>query len=470
MRSFYPNFKIAGTLFLSLFLFKNASSQIWQTIGTEGFSISEARHADIAVDNNNTPFVAFCDSIYGYKATVMKFDGTNWVTVGSPGFSSGPASHFDLMSLAFDSNNTPYISYEDSSLTAKAVVRKFDGINWVSVGIEGFSTSMCSSVSIAIDSSDTPYVAYKDYAAGGKAMVMKFDGSNWISVGGGPVSSSSIDHTWLRFDSNNNPVISYVDPGAATSANVKRFDGLSWNFIGSPDFVGQDVWYPFLAIDYNDTPYVIYNYVPSFGPYLTGGIMKFDGMSWVTAGASSFPDFIGSAPKMIFDSQNNPYVIYTDSTNSYRATVITFDGTSWVTVGNAGFSDNGIYLPGITIDSNDVLYVSYEDLTFAGKLTVKSFNISTDISSVNDIDNIINIYPNPSSGVLNFELKVNDPETFKNGYMQVIDNSGRIISEQHLYLQQNRTSVNIQNAANGIYILKIITDKSFFYKKIVIQH
>ena len=461
------NLIIAIAFALSFFQWQSIYCQVWQTVGVEGFSIAEARHADICIDNYNVPYVAFCDSLYGYKATVMKFDGSNWVNVGSPGFSNGPASHFDFMSLAFDSNNIPYISYEDSSLTTKAVVRKFDGSNWIPVGIEGFSTSMCSTVSIAIDSSDTPYVVYKDYAAGGKAMVMKFDGVNWISVGGGPVTSSSIDHTWIRFDSNNNPLISYTDAGAGTNANVKFFDGVSWNSVGTPDFAGQNVWYPYLAIDHNDTPYVIFNYFPTMGPgpYITGGVMKFDGTSWITVGASSFPDFTGSAPKITFDRHNNPYVIYVDSVNSFKATVITFDGTNWISVGNVGFSDGGIGFPGIAIDSNDLLYVSYGDYSLGAKLSVKSFSVATMISSYTDKNDGITIYPNPSNEMLNIKCDDIHETTF----MQIIDNSGRIIYETEL--TQIQTAVSVGNLANGLYILKVFTNNKFnSYKKLVIQH
>jgi hypothetical protein len=52
---------------------------------------------------------------------------------------------------------------------------KFDGVNWVYVGLPGFSEGMAEYSRIAFSQSGQPYVAYQDFGNSGKATVMKYD-------------------------------------------------------------------------------------------------------------------------------------------------------------------------------------------------------------------------------------------------------------------------------------------------------
>lgn len=60
----------------------------------------------------------------------MKFDGTNWVYVGIPGFS--PTSSASDTTIALDGNNMPYIAYHD--ISGNVVVMKYTGASWDTVG------------------------------------------------------------------------------------------------------------------------------------------------------------------------------------------------------------------------------------------------------------------------------------------------------------------------------------------------
>jgi hypothetical protein len=86
---------------------------------------------------NNIPYVAYEDLAFSdRKVTVMKFNsGTNaWEAVGSPGFSSGGI--YDRTSLSIY-NGTPYVAYTDGANGFKATVMKFNGTDWVPVGALG---------------------------------------------------------------------------------------------------------------------------------------------------------------------------------------------------------------------------------------------------------------------------------------------------------------------------------------------
>jgi hypothetical protein len=102
----------------------------------------------------------------------MKFDGSNWVNVGIVGFSAG---RVECTNLAFSPSNEPFVGYRDDVNAGKATVMKFNGNNWVNVGNTGFSAGQEYWTSLAFSSSGQPYVAYKDSANYWKATIMKYD-------------------------------------------------------------------------------------------------------------------------------------------------------------------------------------------------------------------------------------------------------------------------------------------------------
>ncbi len=72
----------------------------------------------------------------------------------------------------------------------------------------------------------------------------------------------------------------------------------------------------------------------------------------------------------------------------------------------AGFSAEEVYHVSLAIDSNNVPYVAYEDAYNSYKVTVMKFVDGTNgINDFNELNNTIELYPNPTSSILNVELK-----------------------------------------------------------------
>ena len=136
-----------------------------------------------AVGNKAPFYVAYKDAVNGGGVSVQQFVYNNtselydFTYVGAKGFNGSDAN---FISLAVDTNGTPYVAYESSNQLL--AVQKYDGTNWVSVGNNNITTGITTWVSLSMDiKTNTPYVAYQE---GAYIKVKKFDGTNWVMVGG----------------------------------------------------------------------------------------------------------------------------------------------------------------------------------------------------------------------------------------------------------------------------------------------
>lgn len=253
----------------------------WSALGGLGISAGAASTTDIAVDSSGTPYLVYSDAANGNKATVLRHNGSAWVAVGSAGFTPGGTS---ATSIAINNSGQPFVSFSDSAQGAKAAVMKYNGSAWVYVGgafshprllvsdtITYPTNAPVMDTWIEIDGSGIPYVAYRTTSFA--LFVRKFDGVNWVSLRPGPdydviSSSPTTNYSFAVSDSG----VAYL----ASSGNVSSggtdidacrvfvFNGYDWMSVGSQVF-GQEFGYtslaslaiyPELAIGSNGTPYL----------------------------------------------------------------------------------------------------------------------------------------------------------------------------------------------------------------------
>ena len=344
----------------------------WVNVGTPGFSQGPAYDTSLVLDSSNTPYIAYSDwTTPGFsKVIVKKFNGTSWVNVGTEVASTtGSAS----VSLTLDSNNVPYVAYQDSLKDGqKVTVKKFNGTSWVNVGTPEFSQNMAFSIKLALDSNNIPYVAYSDDSnQKEKVIVKKFNGTSWVNVGTEVVSTGGSYTISFILDSNNIPYVAYYNYD--NKITVKKFNGTSWVNVGVTGFLttynGLSNTVS-LALDSNNVPYLAY------ADYLNGNketVKKFNGTSWVNVGISGFSANTIEDSSLSFDSNNSPYVAYQDFVNGQKTTVMKFNSTSWVNVGLPIFTVGKANYISLVLDSSNVPYVAYQDGANSLKATVMKF-------------------------------------------------------------------------------------------------
>lgn len=77
----------------------------------------------------------------------------------------------------------------------------------------------------------------------------------------------------------------------------------------------------------------------------------------------------------VHPKSGEPYVAFSDSKNSDKASVLRFNGSAWVKVGKVGFSAGSIRHPSLAFHpKSGELYITYQDMENGGTATVMHFN------------------------------------------------------------------------------------------------
>lgn len=336
----------------------------WSLVGSAGLSSSVANYTAMAVDNSNTPYIAYSDNSQSNKLTVQKYNGTNWVTVGGAGISSGSAEY---ISIAIDGSNNIYVGFRDASQSGKVTVVKYNGTSWSTIG-NGISDGSAYYVSVDVNTSGTVYVAYQDQTAGSKGSVKRYNGSSWSYVGSKGFTTGQTDYLDMDVDGSGNLYIAYRDNNIGWKARVMKYNGSSWSTLGSAGFSSGGISEIAIAVDGNNKPYVIYK---DWSQSNKATVQSYSGSSWGVVGSAGFSaNGIGS-PDIAVDGNNTPYVAYRDDGNTQKATVMSYNGSSWSAVTTAGFSSNTVDYTSIAIDpGNNTIYVGFKDNAVSQKASV----------------------------------------------------------------------------------------------------
>ncbi|MFC4305212.1 InlB B-repeat-containing protein [Cohnella boryungensis] len=344
----------------------------------------------LAVDSQGTLYSASIET-GSYNLTVRKLEAGVWEQIGD-------ANDFPELrgfnSLILDSQGTPYIVYQKnvgSSVNA-TVVKKYNGAIWEELG----NTEIYSSwVSIAFDSDDAPYIAYMGWRQMAAAGVKKYDGSNWVNLSGGEeVFNKAYYYNApnLMIDENNIPYVLYqYYDGIMSNANLRtvlvKYQNGAWQTVSTINFNTSNLDKPGYTFRFADDPsnklYMIdYENRSIFGQTTTNlTVSQYNGSGWQTVGIPNFAllstqTVADQKVSINFDSYGTPYVSYLDAAEGVKLTVRKYDGQDWVVVGDAGFSAGGADKLHHVIDKDGNIYVIYADQTNGNNVTVMKHNPS----------------------------------------------------------------------------------------------
>jgi len=413
---------------------------IWEDIGTPGFttissySWSSALHQAIAIDNNNTPYLAtlrnnqtvtvwkFANGtwdvvgngdfisclVYGnidlaidpfgvphllsttptdnpsdpfsaYGGVVMKYDAlqTEWDTLGDFGFALGSCGNG---SIEFDNSGVPYIAYRDGGNGNATTVRKLVGNTWMIVGeVEASGSSSAAGLALAFAPDNMPWVVIEDDSNADKVSVKKYDGSNWIYVGQQGFSQNAIVSADLGFDNAGTPFVIFNKQGPGNDVEIRRLaaGGTSWQTVGnSPSIGASNNINVSMLFKSNGTPVVGFD---DTGIWVKASVMQWNELSseWERLGTKGYSAGDADRASIAVDELDHVYTVYRDEINDDRISMMKHDGSSWEYVGQPGFSADTVEYPSMAIGLNNAPYVAYQDEGNGNKAVVQRYNGNT---------------------------------------------------------------------------------------------
>jgi hypothetical protein len=332
------------------------------------------RHSNVAIDSQGTPYVAALT--WSKDVLVKKYveEEDEWQTVGDPTALDKSWGQVDI-TLAIDSQDTLYVAYINSSM--KTIVKRYIGGTWETVGS---IQEMGDNVSIAFDEDDTPYLSYIDVMQSTKYVhVARLKDGNWEKIQNG-IAAGGASNSVIALDQSNTPYLfyTYYNVGNPVKAAVVKYEGENHtpNSLSTPPVPGGYYGASF-KLDPNGVPYMVYTSDNKVS------VARYTGSAWEPVGTAGFPVVTNGGmliASIAFDSQGTPYIAYLDSALGNRVTVMKYENMSWRVVEYAGLSAANKYITWVqlAIDSTDNIYVNFivntSNITTDGKVTVMKYD------------------------------------------------------------------------------------------------
>lgn len=394
-----PNFYDVGNITVVRF-----DGTDWNYVGNRMFSKDNVTINDGIQDyglnfsfdlTDNEPFVSFrrVRNSGTDGASIMYFDGSSWTLAGDVvvpdsednfGYSSAPFYAMDVNPVL---GNVALVYPEPSN--GKCSVLEWDGSDWGSLDVPGFTDYPSTYNDIGFDTAGVPYILH-DGTMSGNLGVMRFDGGNWVDVGGDVSSSpaNSRDNCLRLHPLTNEPYVAYINLNGSNGATigVKRYDGTNWVLVGAnqeaeikANFPGNDAFtlklHPTTGI-----PYLIYKDQDNT---LKPVVKYFDGTNWVLLGSDPVTSFVDEGMGIAFHPQTGlPYAIVIDHLD--RGQLYRYNGT-WTTGIASAQRDELSVGPNpasdyIRIHNIDVQ--SYQLVDLIGRTVAKGKSLQVDVSNI----------------------------------------------------------------------------------------
>jgi gliding motility-associated-like protein len=334
----------------------------WVSEGQGDISILSTRADHIAIGRNAIPYVIYCDSTLYTKIVVKKLDDDKWVGVGQGGISYQSAS---VTVAKTSAQNVTFVAFDDKLYGGRLSVKKYQSGSWQYVGQPGISAAAINSVvfnrpGLTITATGTPYVIYQDTSGhkNGIAIVKKFDGSNWVNVGEQISYYSAIPK--LEIAPNGNIYLLQAPEQQGEAFLIKQLINNSWIQVWQAKYSVNFINNLSFSFDSQSIPYVLY---AEGIAQRTPRVRKLVGDTWIALDDSYFGSTRVDNICIKVSNDDIPYIAYpdigVDGLNARKITVRRFVNNTWAEVGGQTVSGINSTEPQLFFDINGAAYLNY---------------------------------------------------------------------------------------------------------------
>jgi len=432
---------------------KKYNGASWVLVGGMAIDTTDITYPSLAIDNNDSVYIAYCDEHNTQKIIAKKFNSMVWIMLDTA-FSAVPVGDNAYISLAIDHNNIPYISYLSDSTHNSVSVSKYNGTHFTTLGSVGFSPEGSDFSSLAIDHSNVPYVVFGDNSIEGKSSVMKYTDTGWAYVGASGFSPASAIFTTIAIDGNNNLYTSFLDgsdggttvmeytvctpssAAVATSSDTSICRGTIVSLAATGDLHDAANWYWYTGS-------------------CTGTLVDTGATINVTPGDTT-TYYVHGYGGCVLSSTCTSVTINVDTVGTPVISLAGHVLTSSAVSGNQWYKDD-VAIPGATGQTDSAVTTGWYTVMVTNSNGCSATSDSVFIDVTEGVATIgsnsgISVYPSPTTDIVNVDFINTKHLTAANLY--ITDNVGQVVFIQSNLQQKNKISVKDLSPGSYFIVLK----------------
>jgi len=276
--------------------------------------------------------------------------------------------------------------------------------------------------------------------------IAMWNGSAWDSLGGGFSGYPNIINALCVYNGNLYAAGSFLIAGGTLANNIAMWNGTTWDSLGS-GINGSNVYVTSLCV-YNGNLYAGGAFTKAGGAP-ANNIAMWNGTSWSAVGTGV--DTMGAVYALtVYNGSLCVAGQFTNAGGNPANNIALWNGTAWSAMGSG--TNNIVW--GLTV-YNGALFAGGEFDTAGGLATNHIARWGTTPAGINDIQNNtqdINVYPNPTNGVLTVVIK--NYELGITNQVEVYNMLGEKVHSQFT-INNSQFTIDLSNNPSGVYLYKV---------------
>ncbi|HTB30752.1 MAG TPA: T9SS type A sorting domain-containing protein [Bacteroidia bacterium] len=435
-------------LFFGFSLFTPCFSQDW-------FSVDDGLNGPpyaMAVYNFEL-YVAgsFTEAAFSPVNNIAKYSSSSWTDVGS-GIKGYYGVAIEAL-MVYNGNLYAGGAFDSAGGMPASNIAMWNGTNWSAVGT-GISGAEPIVFSMIVYNGNLIVAGYFDSAGGQPAKnIAMWNGTSWSAMGAG------LNDFGLSLEVYNSELYvggNFDSAGGKPCNAFATWNGSIWSACGQGLKYNGRLGGVSALCTYNGLLYVG-GFFDSAGGHPATMVATWNGTAWDSVISEKKLNSGGEIRAMIVAGGRLILGGVFDTVNGVKTLqVATWDGTTWDSLGS-GFNipDSGVYT--LAYFQNDVY--AGGDIKLSGRTTVRhiaSWNHPTGISPIEENENVINVFPNPSSGI--FTIAFVGAQNFVPKNIEVFNMLGEKVFTAIRQLADDNL-INLSNQPSGVYFYRVVSDK-----------